>query len=99
MHFVQNYNSNKLPLIQITSNCFLMGDYFRLVVDLVSRSWFTGSERSRIRDEDRDLIDRLIIIMDVRAYIDFYANTSEGINTALNDLEFLGAAIENCRPK
>ena len=76
-----------------------MGDYFRLVVDLVSRSWFTGSERSGIRDEDRQLIDRLIIIMEVRAYIDFYANTSEGINTALNYLEFLGAAIENCRPK
>ena len=76
-----------------------MGDYFRLVVDLVSRSWFTGLERSRIRDEDRELIDRLIIIMEVRAYIDFYANTSEGINTALNYLEFLGAAIENCRPK
>ncbi len=71
-----------------------MGDYFRLVVDLVSRSWFTGSERSRMSDKERELIDSLIIIINVRAYMDFYANTSEGINTALNALECLGAAME-----
>jgi hypothetical protein len=63
----------------------------------VSRSWFTGVERTLIRDADRIKIDYMIIDLDQKAYSGFFNATSSKV--VLEAYKELSTNIQECRLK
>jgi hypothetical protein len=69
------------------------------LADAVSLSWFFGTDRIRVVDSDKDMIDNMIMNLDQKSYLGYWENTPEGLAEAIHEFALLGMAIENCRLK
>jgi len=69
----------------------------KLVADLVSWSWFMGSERNSFDEDDKKKIDDIITGLDVKVYTGYFERSTKGIELLMNDYEALRVCIEECK--
>ena len=72
-------------------------NWLKLLANAVHISWYSGPERPRIVDQDRDHIDRILQILEMKCLEEEFEDSEYGLSMAMLEFYHLGYVIDNAR--